>query len=170
MENTLLLSASYEPLTVIHWKRAIGLVLLEKVEVLEKYRRAVRSPSLTLRLPAVVRLHHYVRRGPKRVKFSRQNIFFRDDFTCQYCHRPHPPSQLTYDHIVPRSRGGTTTWTNIVTSCIRCNLRKGNKPLQSLNLALLKPPEEPRWLPSLSQMMRLESAPDMWKNYLAWGQ
>jgi len=169
MENTLLLSASYEPLSIIPWKRAVLLVLLDKVEVLEEYARAVRSPSVSLQLPAVVRLQRLVRRGPRRVKFSRQNIFHRDNFTCQYCHKPHPPSQLTYDHIVPRSRGGQTTWTNIVTSCIHCNLKKGNKPLHALNVALLKPPVEPRWLPAFSNLLHLEQAPPAWRDYLAWG-
>jgi len=166
MENTLLLSAGYEPLKILDWRRAVTLVLLGKVEVLEEYVREVRSPSMAIPLPAVVRLHRYVRRHPQRVKFSRQNIFFRDEYTCQYCHKKHPTSQLTYDHIVPKSRGGRTTWTNIVTSCVRCNLKKGNKPLSTLNYRLLKEPEEPKWLPTLSQFLNVDSAPSVWRAYL----
>ena len=167
MENTLLLSAGFEPLRVISWKKAVTLTVLGKVDVLEEYGREVHSPSLTLRLPAVIKLIRYLKPVPKRVKFSRQNLFFRDGYTCQYCHRRFPMHQLTYDHIVPRSRGGKTSWTNVVTSCTRCNLRKGNKPLHSLNYRLLKRPEEPRWLPQFAALLPRDSAPDLWQNYLA---
>ncbi|MBI4082737.1 MAG: HNH endonuclease [Candidatus Lambdaproteobacteria bacterium] len=170
MDNALLLSAGFEPLTVINWRRAVTLMVLEKVEVLEEYEREVRSPTTALRLPAVVKLHRWVRGTPHRVKFSRQNIFYRDNFTCQYCHKQHPSSQLTYDHLVPRSRGGKTTWTNIVTSCIRCNLRKGNKPLHAVGIHLLKLPEEPRWTPAIYPLINADHAPQVWKTYLNMAQ
>ena len=169
-ENTLLLATSYEPLKIISWKKAITLVFLEKVEVVELYDRIVRSPSVQFTLPAVVKLLHSVPRRPHRVKFSRQNLFFRDNYTCQYCHKPHPTHMLTYDHVVPRSKGGKTTWTNIVTSCIPCNLKKGNRLPHAASLRLLRVPEEPRWLPTLSLAIRLESAPQVWQDYLAWAQ
>ena len=168
-EHTLLLATTYEPLKVISWKKAVTLVFLEKVEVVEQYRRVVRSPSLAFTLPAVVKLLQPVPRRPHRVKFSRQNLFFRDNYTCQYCLRPHPSHLLTYDHVVPRSKGGKTTWTNIVTSCINCNLKKGNRLPHAASLRLPRPPEEPRWLPTLSLAIRKESAPPIWQAYLAWG-
>ena len=168
-EHTLLLSTSFEPVKVISWKKAVTLVFLEKVEVLEFYDRIIRSPSVEFTLPAVVKLLKTVPRRPHRIKFSRQNLFFRDNFTCQYCKRPYPSHQLTYDHVIPRSRGGKTTWTNIVTSCITCNLRKGNRLPQG-PLRLQRKPEEPRWLPSLTLAIRKESAPRVWQDYLAWGQ
>jgi 5-methylcytosine-specific restriction endonuclease McrA len=168
-DHTLLLSTSFEPLKVVSWKKAVTLVFLSKVEVLEYYERIIRSPSLQLSLPAVVRLLHTVPRRPNRIKFSRQNLFFRDNFTCQYCQRPYPSHLLTYDHVVPRSQGGKTTWTNIVTSCIPCNLRKGNR-LPHGTMRLVRKPEEPRWLPTLSLAIRMESAPRIWQSYLAWGQ
>ncbi|MCH7478311.1 MAG: HNH endonuclease [SAR324 cluster bacterium] len=170
MDHTLLLSVGYEPLKVISWKKAVTLVFLEKVEVVEEYQREVHSPSVTFRLPAVVKLNRFLRPIPRRVKFSRQNIFFRDNYTCQYCHRPHPAHQLTYDHIVPRSKGGKTSWTNVVTSCIRCNLRKGSKPLHATNFNLLKKPEEPKWLPQFSHAFPLETAPLAWRDYLAFAE
>ena len=168
-EHTLLLSTSFEPVKVISWKKAVTLVFLEKVEVLEFYDRIIRSPSVEFTLPAVVKLLKTVPRRPHRIKFSRQNLFFRDNFTCQYCERPYPTHLLTYDHVIPRSRGGKTTWTNIVTSCITCNLRKGNRLPQG-SLRLSRKPEEPRWLPSLSLAVRMESAPRVWQDYLAWGK
>ena len=170
MENTLLLSAGYEPIKVISWKKAITLVLLGKVEVLEAYQREIHSPSVTLRLPAVIKLTRYLKPIPKRVKFSRQNLFSRDEFTCQYCHRSYPVNQLTYDHIIPRSKGGPTTWTNVVTSCVRCNLRKGNKPLHTLSVRLLKKPEEPRWLPQFSKLLHREASHPIWQDYLAYAK
>ena len=167
MNNTLLLTAGYEPLKIINWRRAIIMVVLEKVEVVEEYARYVHSPSITIGLPAVVKLKRMVRRAPQRVKFSRQNIFFRDNYTCQYCHRPYHPQQLTYDHIVPRSQGGQTTWTNIVTACIHCNLKKGSKSLNTVNFRLLKRPEQPKWLPNFKPHINVDGAPEAWRDYLA---
>lgn len=167
MRHTLLLSNGYEPLKIISWKKAIVLVYLEKVEVLEAYGEHVHAPSRALPLPAVVRLHRYVRYLPQRVKFSRQNLFFRDNYTCQYCHKPHPPSQLTYDHVVPRSYGGKTTWTNIVTACKRCNHKKGNKPLSQVSFKLLRDPIEPKWMPLFSPLIHSDAAPTVWRDYLA---
>lgn len=147
MESTLLLSTAYEPIKIISWRKAVVLSYLEKVEVVEHYDRRIHSPSISISLPAVVRLNRYVRHLPRKVKFSRQNLYHRDNFTCQYCNKPKPAHQLTYDHVIPRSRGGKTNWTNIVTACIRCNLKKGNKLLHQINYRLLKEPKEPKWLP-----------------------
>ncbi len=166
MDHTLLLSSGYEPLKIISWKKAITLVFLEKVEILEQYAQVVRSPTLEVHLPAVVRLHRYVKYLPQRVKFSRQNLFFRDNYTCQYCNKQHPPSQLTYDHVVPRSYGGKTTWTNIVTACKRCNHRKGNKLLHAVDFTLVQTPEEPRWMPMFSPAFQTDAAPPVWRTYL----
>lgn len=166
MEHTLLLSHGYEPLKIISWKKAVILWFLDKVEVVEEYDDVIRSPSLTLPLPAVVKLHRYVKFIPQRVKFSRQNLFVRDNYTCQYCQKSHPPSQLTYDHVVPRSYGGTTSWTNIVTACKRCNHKKGNKPLHAVNFTLARDPVEPKWLPLFSPAFQTESAPPAWRTYL----
>ena len=129
MENTLLLSAAHEPLRIVSWQKAVTLFFLGKVDILECHEQVLHSPTHTMRLPAVVRLNRYVRPYPRKVKFSRQNLYFRDNYTCQYCHRHLPSSQLTYDHVVPRSKGGKTSWTNVVTACVRCNLKKGNKLL-----------------------------------------
>jgi len=167
MENmALLLSMGYEPIKVISWQRAITLMLGEKVEVLEVYDRQIHSPSLTLNIPAVVRLNRKVKRRPQRVKFSRHNLFFRDNYTCQYCHHTFPSHQLTCDHIIPKSQGGLTSWTNVVTSCSACNRKKGNKPLQAVNFKLLRLPMEPSWLPTLHLALQMERAPGLWRSYL----
>jgi 5-methylcytosine-specific restriction endonuclease McrA len=170
MESTLLLSATYEPLKIISWKKAIVLFYLGKVEVVERYNRMVHSPTTAVPLPAVVRLQRYVKGIPRRVKFSRQNLYHRDNYTCQYCHKTHPSHQLTYDHVIPRSRGGETSWSNVVTACIRCNLKKGNKLLQQVNFQLLAEPREPRWLPIFAHNLGQQSTPHVWQTYLHWNE
>ena len=166
MENTLLLSAAHEPLRIISWQKAVTLFFLGKVDILESHGQVLHSPTHTMHLPAVVKLNRYIRPYPRKVKFSRQNLYYRDNYTCQYCNRHFPTSQLTYDHVIPRSKGGKTSWTNVVTACVRCNLKKGNKLLHQLNLNLLKEPSEPNWLPVFTAHIQPDSAPPVWRNYL----
>ena len=166
MKRTLLISAGYEPVKVITWKKAIILMVLEKVEVIEHYNDIVRSPSIAFQVPSVVKLHRFIHHVPFRVKFSRHNLYQRDNFTCQYCRNILPFSQLTYDHIIPRSRGGKTSWTNVVTACVRCNRRKGNKDLQQFNFKLIKEPVEPAWLPPRYPMATGMEEATVWFEYL----
>jgi 5-methylcytosine-specific restriction endonuclease McrA len=168
MENVLLLNASFEPLRVINWKRALTLLFSGKVEVLEEYGREVHSVSLTIRLPAVVRLHQLIRVRPSGVKFSRQHIYARDRYECQYCGGTPPVRDLTYDHIVPRSLGGPTDWTNIVTCCIPCNRQKGGKPLEHSGLRLRRQPYKPRWGSYVILTIGLQNPPEPWVQYLTW--
>jgi 5-methylcytosine-specific restriction endonuclease McrA len=168
MENVLLLNASFEPLRVINWKRALTLLFSGKVEVLEEYGREVHSVSLSVRLPAVVRLLKLIRIKPSGVKFSRQNIYARDRYECQYCGAKPPLHDLTYDHVVPRARGGATDWTNIVTCCIPCNRRKGGKPLEQSGLRLRRHPRKPGWGPYVVVTIGLRNPPDAWRGYLSW--
>lgn len=114
---------SYYPLSLWSWQDAIKAVFLDRVNIVAEYEFAVRSPSTAMRLPSVVCLKQFVR--PSRMPaFTRFNVFLRDRFECQYCGSG---SDLTFDHLVPRSRGGHTTWENVVTACSPCNLKKGNK-------------------------------------------
>ena len=166
MQWTLLLNSTFEPLIVVPWKKAITMVLLEKVEVIEEYERWIRGVTLALRLPAVVRLNRYVRRKTPLVKFSRQNLYFRDRGTCQYCGVSFDFKELTYDHVVPRSRGGQTEWTNVVTCCGVCNLRKGGRTPEEADMFLIRKPRVPIWIPLLTVSLGLEETPDPWKDYL----
>jgi 5-methylcytosine-specific restriction endonuclease McrA len=168
MENALLLNASYEPLRLVSWRKAITLVTLGKVEVIEEYDREVHSVSFTIRLPSVIRLIRFVRKKKMPVKFSRQNIYARDNYRCQYCNRKLSGNELTYDHILPRSMGGKTDWTNIVTCCIECNRRKGGRTPEQAGLRLVRPPEKPTWLPILRITINLRDAPESWLDYLYW--
>jgi 5-methylcytosine-specific restriction endonuclease McrA len=117
---------SYFPLSVWSWQDAVRAMVLDRVAVVSHYDRVIRSPGHEVQLPSVVALKEYIPQN-RRPPFTRFNVFLRDRFSCQYCTTQLPASDLTFDHLVPRSRGGRTSWTNIVTACNRCNLRKGNR-------------------------------------------
>lgn len=168
MQSTLLLSCGYEPLTIIDWKRAITLLTLNKVEVIESYDRDIRSVSLVIKMPAVVRLISMFKKHPKHVKFNRQNVLARDRWKCQYCGEKKPLAELTYDHVTPRSQGGITCWENIVTACSDCNSKKGNRTPREARMNLLKPPIKPKWVPAFVVSMGRASVPDQWASYLYW--
>ena len=113
---------SYYPLSLWSWQDAIKAVFLERVNIVEEYEHAVRSPTIEMKLPSVVSLKTYVKPS-SHPAFTRFNVFLRDRFSCQYCGSR---DDLTFDHLIPRSRGGQTTWGNVVAACSGCNLRKGN--------------------------------------------
>ncbi|MDY6880003.1 MAG: HNH endonuclease [Desulfatiglans sp.] len=168
MEQVLLLNVTYEPLKIINWKKAITLLFLGKVEVLEEYGREIHSVSFTIQLPSVVRLLRMVKKPKTPVKFSRQNIYARDKYRCQYCGNQFPPEELTYDHVIPKFRGGKTRWDNIVTCCIRCNRKKGGHTPREAGLKLIRKPYRPNWLPSLRISIGVKEVPQSWRDYLYW--
>jgi 5-methylcytosine-specific restriction endonuclease McrA len=155
-------------LNVINWKRALKLVFLEKVEVLEETDREVHSESCALRVPAVVRLLRFVGFRRREIKFSRQNVYARDKHRCQYCGDRLTPKALTCDHVIPRSRGGGTVWTNIVTCCKPCNRRKGGRTPDEAGLKLLKKPTRPSWLLGFRARFAVQQPPTSWREYLFW--
>ena len=165
---TLLLSQSYEPIKIISWQRAITLLFLGKVEVVEEYAHDVRSVTIVIKIPAVVRLLRAFRRHHKPVKFSRVNIYARDGYTCQYCGVRLAVSELTYDHVVPRSQGGATDWTNIVTCCHECNRVKGGRTPRQAGMQLRAAPVQPKWVPAVVIRVSLRSVPEAWRDYLYW--
>jgi 5-methylcytosine-specific restriction endonuclease McrA len=168
--QTLVLSQSYEPIKIVSWQRAITLLFLGKVEVIEQYDRDIKTTSLLIKIPAVVRLLNVFRRHKKPVKFSRINIYGRDKYTCQYCGVKKSIGDLTYDHVVPRAQGGKTTWTNIATSCSDCNRHKANRTPSQAGMKLLKVPAQPTASPVLIVTVSRESVPDAWRDYLYWTQ
>ena len=164
--ETLLLNTTYEPLKVISWKRAIIMLTLGKVEVVEEYDKDVRSITLSIKMPSVVRLLRFVKGSKRKIKFCRANIYARDKHTCQYCGEKHPTSELTYDHVIPKARGGRTEWENIVTACFDCNKRKGHRLPREVDMRLKRKPRRPEWLPVINLSFRLTQPPEDWKNYL----
>jgi len=148
----LALNASFEPLTMVPLKRALRLVIDGKAEIVEADRgRAVHSEHLALPRPAVIRLRKFVH-VPRRFRRQVTNtfLFARDGYRCQYCarasHELRPRESLTRDHVVPISRGGLNTWTNVVTACSSCNTRKANHLLVECGLKLLHKPVEPHFV------------------------
>lgn len=168
MEQVLLLNITYEPLRIINWKKAVTLLMLGKVEVLEEYGRDIRSVSFTIKLPSVVRLLMMAKRPKSQIRFSRQNIYARDKYRCQYCGRKFPVEDLSYDHVVPRSRGGKTIWTNIVTACMECNRKKGGRTPREADMKLIRKPTKPQWLPALRITIGFREIPTSWQDYLYW--
>ena len=156
---------SYFPLSVLSWQDAITSVIKENVSVVAEYDKWVSSPSTRMRLPSVVVLRDYVPLR-KRVAFTRFNVFLRDRFKCQYCGKRFASSQLTFEHVIPRSRGGETSWTNIVAACNPCNTRKDNR----LDMKPMRPPR----VPSLQELLAAKQAfppgylHETWLDYLYW--
>lgn len=166
MDRTLLLNTTFEPLSVLSWKKAVTLVFLGKVEVLKEYERDIKGVSSVMKQPAVIRLRRLVRNNHSNVKFSRRNVFLRDDYTCQYCGQRFDPKYLTCDHIIPRSRGGSTEWTNIVTSCIRCNLKKSDKLPDEVEMFPRKRPSRPNGFYMVMLHVGMKVYPEYWRDYL----
>jgi 5-methylcytosine-specific restriction endonuclease McrA len=139
MGHVLVLNASYEPLNITTWRRAVVMVLKGKAEGLEHDPdHRIREDTL---LPTVIRLRHFVRVPYKQLPLTRRNLFHRDGHRCQYCGAS--ADQLSVDHVVPRSRGGLDTWENVTTACLPCNVRKGNRTPREAAMPLLRPPHRP---------------------------
>ncbi len=162
----LVLNSTYEPLNVVSVKRAVVLVLKEKAEIVEAAEAELRSEKLSLPLPLVIRLITYVK-VPRyfRLPLSRKTVLARDRYTCQYCGRRLPKSELTLDHVIPRQRGGKTSWENVVTACKACNQRKGARTPQEAGMKLLSKPTRPRYI----AFVLLSEARDneVWNKYIS---
>jgi len=133
---------NYFPLSLWSWQDTIKAVFLHRVNVVSEYDRSVRSPSQEIRLPSVISLREYVPLA-RRPAVTRFNVFLRDRFDCQYCGGSFPSEHLTFDHVIPKARGGRTEWTNVVTACEPCNLRKGHRVPRESGIFPLREPREP---------------------------
>lgn len=145
-KQVLVLNASYEPLSLVSVRRAVVLLLREKAELVEATQNMVRSSTQAMPVPLVIRLVKYVRLPHRRVPATRTAIMLRDGYTCQYCGEVPGRAQLTVDHVVPRSRGGSHHWDNLVTACKRCNQRKGSHLPDEAQMLLLRKPFEPTYV------------------------
>ncbi len=163
--RTLVLTPWYFPFSVVGWEDAITLVYLDKVDVIVEYDEEVRSPSTSMKVPAVVRLRGKVSPIKRGVRFSRFNVYVRDGFTCAYCSTKLPMSKLTYDHVLPRSRGGRTVWENIVTACALCNAKKADKTPEEARMRPRKPPYRPASLPLAAPLVDPSTAPIEWRDF-----
>lgn len=133
---------SYFPLSVWSWQEAIKAIFRDSVTVISEYERTVRSPGREMKLPSVLALKEYVPMA-RTPAFTRFNVFLRDKWTCQYCAESFRTQELTFDHVIPKSRGGRTTWENIVAACRPCNTRKGNDMPEDVDMYPIEEPRRP---------------------------
>lgn len=164
--RTLLLTPWYFPIKILRWEDAVKMKYEETIDIVVEYDDEVRSPSVTWKVPAVVRLRKMPRTMKRGIKFSRGNVYQRDRHVCQYCGQRKPASELSYDHVVPRSAGGRTVWENIVTACRGCNLVKGNLTCDEAGMWPLNVPVRPKTLPLSSPIVDPKTAPDEWSGYV----
>ncbi|KAI3413066.1 HNHc domain-containing protein, partial [Psidium guajava] len=172
----LVLDIAYRPVDVVSWRRAICLEFMEKADVLEYYDRTVDSPSGSFYIPAVLRVPHLlqvIKRRLIRTNLNHKNIFYRDNYSCQYCSSR---ENLTIDHVLPIARGGEWTWQNLVTACVRCNSRKGQKTLEEANMKLITVPKAPKdydilaiplTMATIKMLKMRKEMPKEWLQYLA---
>lgn len=167
--RTLVLDAAFRPMHAVRWQRAMVLDLLDRVDVLEYYDAVVNSASDAFPLPAVIRHRGHVRRGPRAVALTRRNLIARDGHRCQYCGDVLPPRELTVDHVMPRSRGGGSTWENLVAACGPCNRAKGDRTPEEAAMPLLARPRKPSVLAMGREGLFRGDLPPQWSHYLLAG-
>jgi len=162
----LVLNATYEPINVCAVRRALILLLKGVAAAEELGDHRIRSAVRVVPIPSVIRLLEY-RRIPRQTRaLSRKNILVRDRYTCQYCHQSFGPADLTLDHVVPRSKGGNSTWENLVASCRRCNNRKGDRSPEEAGMRLLRKPQPFNLHTSRNLMRQLGHQQETWRKYL----
>jgi 5-methylcytosine-specific restriction endonuclease McrA len=157
---------SYYPLSLWHWQTALKAVFLGRVSIISEYETEVRSPSMSMKLPSVIALKDYVKQ-PEFPAFTRFNLFLRDKFTCVYCGSE---EDLTFDHVIPRSQGGRTSWTNISAACAPCNLRKGGRTPEESHMFPRRWPHQPTTheLNANGRMFPPNYLHESWRDYLYW--
>ena len=156
---------SYLPLSTISWQNAVKAMFAHKVHVIKDYdNRFLRSATLEIPMPSIVMLNTY-HRQPLTAKFTRRNVYIRDDYKCQYCGDTFGHDDLTLDHVIPKSKGGKLGWTNTVSACGPCNVRKGSKLIKPLST-----PHKPTWyeINNSSKYYPLTIPDPAWQDYLNW--
>lgn len=179
--KTLVLDSSFQPLSwmplsLYSWRDVMEIITddhaVEKVAVLEYYDAVIHSATKEWKIPSVISLLNHAPEN-RRVPFCRKNVFIRDEFTCQLTGKKYPVDQLTFDHVIPRCKGGRTTWDNIVTACKEANSRKGDRTLNKCGYKLLKQPYEPSYWEIREKAKKCFMQTDMmihesWENFLYW--
>ncbi len=187
--RTLVLNRVWQAVNIICVKRAIGLLVQDHAQVIfaeednfqifdaqdwfafsleyppRPNQPCIRTVKMTLRIPKVLLLRYYDKLPAQEVKFTRQAVYDRDDYRCQYCGKSFTPADLNLDHVIPRHHGGKTTWENVVTSCVHCNTRKANRLPHEAGMHLIRKPERPKWRPFVSTLTDVE-VEDEWQNFL----
>lgn len=156
----------YFPLSLWGWQTTVKAVFMDRVNIVSEYDKVVRSPSVELRLPSVISLKKFIK-TPTHPVFTRFNLFLRDSFVCQYCG---DKRELTFDHLIPRSQGGHTTWENVTTACMGCNLLKGGRLPNQVRMW----PSQMPYRPTMKDLVRQgrkfppNYLHESWRDYLYW--
>lgn len=164
--RTLLLNADNQPLTFISERKLWKLMYKDKVEIINDWNKSIIWKSQRINHPSVVRMKYYIYYYAMKNHFSRKVLILRDSSTCQYCSKTLSQHQITIDHVVPRERGGRTSYTNCVVACYACNNKKANRLLEETNFKLLKPPMAPAAIPAFSSIELKDVWHDSWNSYL----
>lgn len=164
--RVLVLNSTYEPINVCTTRRAIVLILKGLARTEERHEKLYHSARNSLHVPSVIRLTDYKHIPFERKSLSRKNILLRDHYTCQYCSKVFNPADLTLDHVIPRSKGGSSNWDNLVACCKRCNNRKGNKLPDEVGMKLLKRPQSFSLHVNRQIMRYLGRTDENWRKYL----
>jgi 5-methylcytosine-specific restriction endonuclease McrA len=161
-QSVLVLNQNYEPISICSAKKAVILIFLNKASTVENYNSAIRSVSVEIPYPSVIRLNRFVKKPFQKVSLNRKNIIKRDKHTCQYCGKNHQP--MTIDHVIPKSLGGGESWENLVCACIRCNGKKGSRTPDQAGMKLVRSPKKPTHLFYLQYLVG--SSHNSWNDYL----
>jgi 5-methylcytosine-specific restriction endonuclease McrA len=170
MLNTLVLNATHEVMKIVSWQKAITWLFLDKIDIIEEYDEHIHTSSAKFRVPAVVMYKKAIKPKYRILKFSRTNVYARDNFSCQYCSNNLSRFVITWDHILPRSRGGESSWLNCVACCAQCNIKKANRTPKEAGMKLLREPRQPGLTESFVLALNLKTTiiPDVWNNYLSY--
>lgn len=159
----LLLNQNFEPLTILKVKRAITLLILDKVDVIENDNgKVLHAINVMYPVPSVIRLKYFVRIKRKEISLTKKNIVKRDNRQCQYCGRK--AGVMTTDHIIPKALNGEDTWENLVCACLECNNRKGNRTLRQAEMKLIRAPKRPNYFTFV--LREFTSPNDKWRPFL----
>jgi 5-methylcytosine-specific restriction endonuclease McrA len=140
--QVLVLNASYEAINIVEARRAVSLVMRGKADVIKASPYVIRTSMISVPIPSVVRLREYCRMPRQNRAVSRKGVLLRDSYTCQYCNRAYPAKVLTMDHVIPRSRSGDNSWSNLITCCFNCNNKKGDRTPQEAGMTLIRQPRQ----------------------------
>lgn len=166
--KTLLLSANYVPIQLLHWQESVKLIYEGNAEVLVEYDEEIRGASVTWKWPAVMRLKRQSHKKKHRtVRFSRAGVYIRDNWKCQYCSKRFGYDALTLDHVIPRARGGQTNYANVVACCVPCNSAKSDKSCDQWGHWPLKKPVVPAFLPEPGPRITAETMPPEWDGFIS---
>jgi 5-methylcytosine-specific restriction endonuclease McrA len=161
--DVLVLNFTYEALNITSFQRAVKLIFSGKAEIVSDRERMLSSPTFEMRMPSIIRMLYYIRRPMQRVALTKKNILLRDDHICQYC-GVRGERLMTVDHVVPRSKGGPSTWENLVCACMRCNNRKNNRSPDDANMSLRRRPRTPKYIPWIQ--IKRNTLPNEWHKFL----